>query len=56
MSVILTIQLWFDVEERYNTTDTACVQADRVLWFDVEERYNTTLRLNQLMSIGCGLM
>ena len=34
--------LWFDVEERYNTTVPSPMQRLCVLWFDVEERYNTT--------------
>ena len=37
-------RLWFDVEERYNTTDDWKEGIDYQLWFDVEERYNTTLR------------
>ena len=35
-------QLWFDVEERYNTTANAPIMPSMMLWFDVEERYNTT--------------
>ena len=34
--------LWFDVEERYNTTYQAEINGKTALWFDVEERYNTT--------------
>ena len=34
--------LWFDVEERYNTTKDTLRTGDELLWFDVEERYNTT--------------
>ncbi len=34
--------LWFDVEERYNTTEYSDFRAQNQLWFDVEERYNTT--------------
>ena len=35
--------LWFDVEERYNTTLCRLSRVAITLWFDVEERYNTTL-------------
>ena len=35
--------LWFDVEERYNTTEYKELGNNLKLWFDVEERYNTTL-------------
>ena len=35
--------LWFDVEERYNTTIVRNGYRIFVLWFDVEERYNTTI-------------
>ena len=35
--------LWFDVEERYNTTEAILPIEALVLWFDVEERYNTTI-------------
>ena len=34
--------LWFDVEERYNTTIVLRTFKRLQLWFDVEERYNTT--------------
>ena len=34
--------LWFDVEERYNTTKIRMYETFCLLWFDVEERYNTT--------------
>ena len=34
--------LWFDVEERYNTTAYFSIIETNKLWFDVEERYNTT--------------
>ena len=34
--------LWFDVEERYNTTVANPKTLEELLWFDVEERYNTT--------------
>ena len=34
--------LWFDVEERYNTTPNFPSRYRKQLWFDVEERYNTT--------------
>ena len=34
--------LWFDVEERYNTTICCDKNIFEMLWFDVEERYNTT--------------
>ena len=37
-------KLWFDVEERYNTTLKSCFFLIIKLWFDVEERYNTTLQ------------
>ena len=35
-------RLWFDVEERYNTTERSSAHERVKLWFDVEERYNTT--------------
>ena len=42
--MIYTItQLWFDVEERYNTTHGVLKLCLLMLWFDVEERYNTTV-------------
>ena len=44
MLFLLTMQLWFDVEERYNTTQFAMSFRAYWLWFDVEERYNTTRR------------
>ena len=36
-------RLWFDVEERYNTTVNGTIIRLNKLWFDVEERYNTTV-------------
>ena len=35
-------QLWFDVEEGYNTTIIEIIGFRHLLWFDVEEGYNTT--------------
>ena len=35
--------MWFDVEERYNATNSHAKVADFKLWFDVEERYNATI-------------
>ena len=35
--------MWFDVEERYNTTYFPDFANLGELWFDVEERYNTTV-------------
>ena len=43
--------LWFDVEERYNTTYHMENAVDFQLWFDVEERYNTTNEQQQIMMI-----
>ena len=40
-------ELWFDVEERYNTTARAQIDLLYKLWFDVEERYNTTMNNNK---------
>ena len=40
--VVIHLRLWFDVEERYNTTVASTVYNIFPLWFDVEERYNTT--------------
>ena len=42
MKTIKVKELWFDVEERYNTTAILSKVSDLGLWFDVEERYNTT--------------
>ena len=36
--------LWFDVESRYETTQTSLVSRLSLLWFDVESRYETTTR------------
>ena len=48
--------LWFDVEERYNTTKSGAKLPFPTLWFDVEERYNTTDEdLDEAVS-SCGLM
>ena len=38
----IAVWLWFDVEKRYNTTESEVTYAERELWFDVEKRYNTT--------------
>ena len=35
--------LWFDVEQRYKTTELAELEDAVELWFDVEQRYKTTL-------------
>ena len=35
--------LWFDVENRYNTTPNKLITNKPKLWFDVENRYNTTV-------------
>ena len=34
--------LWFDVEEKGNTTEAELHQSSKQLWFDVEEKGNTT--------------
>ena len=44
MKPLLKLQLWFDVEEGYNTTNGKLKPAACKLWFDVEEGYNTTQR------------
>ena len=56
MQFCLLMQLWFDVEERYNAT--RFVQTDSLdrLWFDVEERYNATNKSWDELDKGCGLM
>ena len=36
------LQLWFDVESRYMTTDLMMTMTKERLWFDVESRYMTT--------------
>ena len=36
------VLLWFDVEQRYKTTDTPTRGVTILLWFDVEQRYKTT--------------
>ena len=48
--------LWFDVEERYNTTDKWDGRQFAELWFDVEERYNTTENTSSSNDSSCGLM
>ncbi len=48
--------LWFDVEERYNTTRGTSLRQGYQLWFDVEEGYNTTYRLFVLLGLCCGLI
>ena len=50
------MMLWFDVEKRYNTTQTAVLNNLYELWFDVEKRYNTTGVNATLVTNGCGLM
>ena len=42
LDAIAAVLLWFDVEERYNTTNSRAQGCGNLLWFDVEERYNTT--------------
>ena len=42
LDAIAAVLLWFDVEERYNTTTGSFLNLRPKLWFDVEERYNTT--------------
>ncbi|GEM_PF-1535879 len=39
--------LWFDVEQRYKTTEKLKPIIDQGLWFDVEQRYKTTQRRQQ---------
>ena len=34
--------LWFDVENRYKTTECLVSNVVAELWFDVENRYKTT--------------
>ena len=48
--------LWFDVEERYNTTPNFPSRYRKQLWFDVEERYNTTILRQNTQNGSCGLM
>ena len=38
----MTYGLWFDVENRYKTTDASLHVSLEELWFDVENRYKTT--------------
>ena len=52
----LLLKLWFDVEERYNTTSSSTLTIHTSLWFDVEERYNTTEHYEGLSGYRCGLM
>ena len=47
------ILLWFDVEEKGNTTKRPLTITRRVLWFDVEEKGNTT-KMAAIMK-DCGL-
>ena len=48
--------MWFDVEEKGNTTESR-ERSERVwLWFDVEEKGNTTIAGVMAMAEGCGLM
>ena len=48
--------LWFDVEEKGNTTMYTVAEQEGVLWFDVEEKGNTTLCFNDYNANSCGLM
>ena len=50
------LKLWFDVEERYNTTLLKKDRMEFQLWFDVEERYNTTEVIISAINMRCGLM
>ena len=50
------LKLWFDVEERYNTTSADNNDKKNGLWFDVEERYNTTSWREIARTYCCGLM
>ena len=56
LSFCCKLELWFDVEERYNTTLAKQGGHSRRLWFDVEERYNTTVFDLSGKKTGCGLM
>ena len=49
-------QLWFDVEEKGNTTTCLRTCSTQVLWFDVEEKGNTTTKSNGTWLVCCGLM
>ena len=40
--MVLSEQLWFDVEEKGNTTGNRAQIRECQLWFDVEEKGNTT--------------
>ena len=48
--------LWFDVEEKGNTTAFSLAAPAPMLWFDVEEKGNTTKAFRQVQIHRCGLM
>jgi len=56
MASVRNMMLWFDVEERYNTTYKHNIITTFTLWFDVEERYNTTAAAKAWQKRRCGLM
>ena len=50
------VELWFDVEQRYNSISPTGATAPTGLWFDVEQRYNSIREKDGLGMERCGLM
>ena len=53
---LMSDALWFDVEQRYKTTNHHRKHGDSTLWFDVEQRYKTTGLFVRFSLQRCGLM
>ena len=50
------MELWFDVEKRYNAMVASLSSSSIALWFDVEKRYNAIFTI-LVMALDCrGLM
>ena len=52
----LDAQLWFDVESKYEATQTDNHAFRSSLWFDVESKYEATKSVTISLRNGCGLM
>ena len=52
----ISVQLWFDVESKYEATVLPPTISNLQLWFDVESKYEATVPAGKANTIGCGLM
>ena len=50
------LSLWFDVESKYEATNSLPEVGDVQLWFDVESKYEATSKFKVITDQGCGLM